>query len=134
MLNEDINNLKKILALCEGEINNNNENAYVTIDIAGLKSLKNLAELFEKSEELHKRLIKRYSDFCDTEKATEYALSPEEINYYTSMTVEVRGYKGDILKMEKHNIEKLYEIQLQAPNDTLIRIHNVKPEEIRRCK
>ncbi len=31
-----------------------------------------------------KGLIKKYADFCDTDEARKYALSEEEVTYYTS--------------------------------------------------
>jgi len=39
-----------------------------------------------------KGLIKKYADFCDTEEAKKYALSKEEVVYYTS---KVKGEKED---------------------------------------
>lgn len=47
------------------------------------------------------------------------------------MEVEIRGYKGYILEMVRHNIDNLYEIQMQAKNDVKIRLCNVSPEEIK---
>lgn len=35
-----------------------------------------------------KGLIKKYSNFCNTKEATEYALSKEEVVYYTSKQKE----------------------------------------------
>lgn len=47
------------------------------------------------------------------------------------MEVEIRGYKGYILNMVRHEIQNLYEIQLQAKGDIQIRLHQIKPEEIK---
>lgn len=43
-------------------------------------------ELIEESKE--KGLIKTYSEFLETEEAKEYALTEEEVNYYTSKYLE----------------------------------------------
>lgn len=47
------------------------------------------------------------------------------------MNVEIRGYEGYILNMVRHEIDNIYEIQLQAKGDIQIRLHKVKPEEIK---
>ncbi len=39
-----------------------------------------------------KGLIKKYSDFCNTTEAKKYALSKEEVIYYTS---KAKGEKSD---------------------------------------
>lgn len=39
-----------------------------------------------------KGLIKKYSDFCNTTEAKKYALSEEEVIYYTS---KAKGVKSD---------------------------------------
>lgn len=43
---------------------------------------KRASELVKKAHQ--KGLIKKYSDFCNTEEAKKYALSEEEVIYYTS--------------------------------------------------
>ena len=43
---------------------------------------KRVSELVQKAKQ--KGLIKKYSDFCNTKKAKECALSKDEIIYYTS--------------------------------------------------
>ena len=43
---------------------------------------KRASELVRKAQE--KGLIKKYSDFCNTKDSKEYALSKEEVIYYTS--------------------------------------------------
>lgn len=48
------------------------------------------------------------------------------------MEVEIRGYKGTILNMVKHQDVNLYEIQLLNNNKDIETIlHKVKPEEIK---
>ncbi len=47
------------------------------------------------------------------------------------MNVEIREYKGYILNMTRHEVDNVYEIQLQAKGDIQIRLHKVKPEEIK---
>lgn len=48
------------------------------------------------------------------------------------MEVEIRGYKGIILNMVKHQDVNLYEIQLLNNNrDIEIILHKVKSEEIK---
>lgn len=39
-----------------------------------------------------KGLLKKYADFCKTDEAKKYALSKDEVIYYTSM---VEGAKSD---------------------------------------
>lgn len=51
------------------------------------KRASNLVEMAKK-----KGLIKKYSEFCDTDEAKEYALSKEEVIYYTS---KVKGAQSD---------------------------------------
>ena len=43
---------------------------------------KKASELVKTAKE--KGLIKKYSDFCKTDEAKDYALSKEEVIYYTS--------------------------------------------------
>lgn len=43
---------------------------------------KRTAELVKKAQQ--KGLIRKYSDFCNTKESKEYALSNEEVIYYTS--------------------------------------------------
>lgn len=43
---------------------------------------KRALELVKRAQQ--KGLIKKYSDFCSTEEAKEYALSEEEVIHYTS--------------------------------------------------
>jgi len=49
------------------------------------------------------------------------------------MEVEIRGYKGYILKMELYGV-KSYLVQLQTNEDAQIRLSKVKPEEIKVIK
>lgn len=46
------------------------------------------AELVKKA--CKKGLIKKYSDFCNTNESKEYALSEEEVIYYTSKAEGVK--------------------------------------------
>lgn len=48
------------------------------------------AELVKKAQQ--KGLIKKYVDFCNTKEAKKYALTKEEVIYYTSKN---RGAKKD---------------------------------------
>lgn len=48
-------------------------------------------ELIEKSRE--KGLIKTYEEFLETDKAKEYALTEEEVHYYTSKYLESKIVK-----------------------------------------
>lgn len=43
---------------------------------------KRASELVKRAKE--KGLVRKYSDFCKTKEAKEYALSEEEVIYYTS--------------------------------------------------
>lgn len=43
---------------------------------------KRASELVRKAQQ--KGLIKKYSDFCNTKESKEYALSKEDVIYYTS--------------------------------------------------
>ena len=47
-MEEDINNLKEIVDLCEKEIKNNNYNTTATLDMTDLKSLNNLLNELER--------------------------------------------------------------------------------------
>ena len=44
---------------------------------------KKVSELVKKAQE--KKLVKRYAEFCDTDKAKQYALSEDDVIYYTSL-------------------------------------------------
>ena len=46
------------------------------------KLKKRASELVEKADK--KRLIKKYDEYCKTKEARDYALSKDEIVYYTS--------------------------------------------------
>ena len=47
------------------------------------------------------------------------------------MEVEIRGRKGIVLNMMKHQYANIYEVQLINSNkDVEVIIHRVKPEEI----
>ena len=52
---------------------------------------KRAAELVKKAKE--KGLITKYSDFCKTENSKKYALSEEEVIYYTSKERAKRNEK-----------------------------------------
>lgn len=43
---------------------------------------KRVAEIIKQAQQ--KGLVKKYSDFCKTEKSKDYAMSKEEVIYYTS--------------------------------------------------
>lgn len=47
------------------------------------------------------------------------------------MEAEIRGHKGTILNMVKHQDVNLYEIQLNNGRDIEIILHKVRPEEIK---
>ena len=75
---------------------------------------KRASELIKKAQQ--KGLIKKYSDFCETKEAKEFALSKEDVIYYTSKSEgakQMKNFKiGDIVFVAKYqykveNLEKI---------------------------
>ena len=68
-----------------------------------IKEVEEAFNEFPPEEEWHKGKIMTYDEFCETKEAKEYALSEEEVKYYTTLSKKEKKYKvGDIVYVDNY--------------------------------
>ena len=108
-MEEDINNLKEIVDLCEKEIKNNNYNTTATLDITDLKSIDNLLNELERLQKKNERLIERNIKYDET---------LEKLQKETIWRFKIQN-KIEELEKNKNKLDEINETtRLYSPYDT----------------